>query len=69
MSYHTLESRASSDIQTPPKLVKKLGYHLVFNSLLDVWISDETLFLMYDILHKRKCFCDICHKCGSLDIL
>ena len=27
-----------------------------FNPLLSVWISDETLFLVFDILHERNIF-------------
>ena len=27
-----------------------------FNSLLSVWISDETLFLVFDILHETDFF-------------
>ena len=38
------------------KFVKKnLAVPCFFSPLLSVWISDETLFLMFDILHE-SCF-------------
>ena len=46
-----LESRVSSDIQTPQSWLKISAIALFFKSLLGVWISDETLLLVYDILH------------------
>lgn len=50
--YQTLERVFHQDIQTPRSGLKNLGYASVFNPLLSVWISDETLFLVFDILHK-----------------
>ena len=45
----------SSDIQTLRSWLKKTRLHLVFfNPLLSVWISDETLFLVFDILHQNR---------------
>ena len=56
MQYHTLESHVSSDIQTPQNWLKNLAIASFFNSLLSVWISDETLHLVYDILHQITTF-------------
>ena len=46
----------SSDIQTLRSWLKKLGCASFFNPLLSVWISDETLFLVFDILLLK---CDV----------
>ena len=54
MQYHTLESRVSSDIQTPRSWLKNSAIASFFNSLLGVWISDETLLLVYDILRHKQ---------------
>ena len=54
MQYHTLESRVSSDIQTPLSWLKNSAIASFFNPLLGVWISDETLFLVYDVLHPQQ---------------
>ena len=54
MQYRTLESRVSSDIQTPRSWLNSATASF-FNSLLGVWISDETL-LVYDILHVSLYF-------------
>ena len=53
MQYHTLESRVSSDIQTPRSCLKNSAVTSFFNSLLRVWISDETLLIVYDIFPKK----------------
>ena len=46
MHDHTLESRVSSDIQTPQSWLKKLGYCLVFqftSRCLDIWWNTFSL--------------------------
>ena len=44
----------SSDQLNTLKLVKTIIMACFFNPLLCVWISDETLFLVCDILHNFK---------------
>ena len=39
----------SSDLQTLRRGLKKRGVAEFFNQLRSVWISDETLFLVFDI--------------------
>ena len=43
----------SSNIQTLRSWLKSSAAPRFFNSLLGVWMSDETLFLVFDIFHAR----------------
>ena len=53
----------SSDIQTIRSWLKKnSGAPRFFNPLLSVWIFDETLFLVFDILLPSK------HKLNTIEV-
>ena len=58
MQYHRDESRVSSDIQTPRRWLKKLGYRLVFqltSRCLDIWWNTPSrvrYITSTDILHR-----------------
>ena len=51
-SYIKHSKSVSPGIQKPCSELKTLGCTLFFNPILCVSISDETLFLLFDILHE-----------------